>query len=273
VRFVVVRAAPLSRQSLRSRWHLPRGWRSLSFAVLWGVSGCTLTSDSFEPTLVDSTVAANTPAAPDLPPAAEGPGGGEETSTPSSQTDGEATPGPVALEPSGGTDGRVGGNGAGSSAVDAGADRGGKPADGEGDAGEPTPPIPECPGQALGGSCYAFFDEPASWSDAEQGCVAWGGHLASVESSQEDAFLDGLPSALGASAASTPGVWLGGTDAARDGQFVWSDGGMLVFNGFAANQPDNGVGVDCIEKRNDATSLWYDQRCTDEYSYVCERPL
>ena len=74
-------------------------------------------------------------------------------------------------------------------------------------------------------------------------------------------------------AANGPGIWLGGTDAASDGVFVWSDGTPLDFDAFALNQPDNAVGVDCIEKRNDATGLWYDQRCSDQRPYVCERPL
>ena len=81
------------------------------------------------------------------------------------------------------------------------------------------------------------------------------------------------PSALGIVDGEGSGIWLGGTDAARDGDFRWWDDSLLLFDNWAPNQPDNGAGIDCIEKRNDGTGAWYDQRCTDAHPYVCERPL
>jgi len=146
------------------------------------------------------------------------------------------------------------------------------------DAGGPLftlafPPPEPCPGNEFGGSCYEFFAEFVSWSDGEDLCVAWGGHLASVQSPAENAFLDGWPAQVAPPASNGPGIWLGGTDAAEDGAFLWSDGSAMGFARFAPNQPDNGVGIDCIEKRSDTDALWYDQRCTDERPYVCERSL
>jgi hypothetical protein len=107
---------------------------------------------------------------------------------------------------------------------------------------------------------------------AEQRCVDWGGHLASVESPEEDVFLDDWPAQLAIPFADGSGIWLGGTDAVLDGDFRWWDTSPLAFAGWAPNQPDNGVGVDCIEKRNDGSALWYDRRCTDPQAFVCERP-
>jgi hypothetical protein len=45
----------------------------------------------------------------------------------------------------------------------------------------------------------------------------------------------------------------------------------LSFVGWAQNQPDNGQGIDCIQKRNDGTGQWSDRQCIDSLPYVCER--
>lgn len=138
----------------------------------------------------------------------------------------------------------------------------------------PPPPAPEpCPGPTFGGSCYQVFNEFLSWDLAEQRCVGWGGHLATIESSEEDAFLDGWPEELGIEVSDVSSVWLGGTDVARDGDFRWIGDRTLPFIGWAPGQPDNGVGGDCIEKRNDAAGQWYDRRCVDYLRFVCERPF
>jgi hypothetical protein len=47
----------------------------------------------------------------------------------------------------------------------------------------------------------------------------------------------------------------------------------VAYQNWGSNQPDNGGGVDCIEKRNDGSFSWYDRRCTDSQRYACEREL
>jgi hypothetical protein len=130
-----------------------------------------------------------------------------------------------------------------------------------------------CTGSTFEGSCYEFVAERVVWSVAEEACVAWGGQLASVESLEEDAFLAAWPAQLGVPAGDGTGIWLGATDALSENQFLWPDNTPLIFAGWAPNQPDNGAGLDCVEKRNDATALWYDRRCTDLNPFVCERGL
>jgi hypothetical protein len=143
----------------------------------------------------------------------------------------------------------------------------------EPDAGGPVIVAASCSTQTFGSSCYEVFSEALAWVDAEARCVAWGGHLASVESGPEDTFLAFWPGVLGLTPANGSGVWIGGTDAAQDGVFVWADGSPVLTNGWAPGQPNDGAGVDCIEKRNDGTDLWYDQRCTDGRPFICERAL
>jgi hypothetical protein len=252
--------------------------RCLLLAAAWALAACTLTDDSFEPSTVDRAgelnpegpsheVASPDEAASSMPPS-DGSSGGER----------EPELGDIPLDTpgsgSGGGPGGAAGDNAGQSGNEGG-DAGVGPDLGndEPDVDAAPPPLtPPCPGSELGASCYEVFGELAAWDGAEQRCLAWGGHLASIQSLEEDAFLDDWPARLGIPFGDGSGVWLGGTDVAADGDFRWLDGSVLSFSSWAPNQPDNGPGIDCIEKRNDGTGLWYDRRCSDPRAFVCERP-
>lgn len=246
-------------------------------AVSLASAGCTLTSDPFDPGLVNPMAVDNTVESGLLPGPPASPDDGLPPSTTSTDDGSEGTGPNVPLDPpSGGQLGGVGitnpGN-TGSSETD-----GGFPAlDGGSsaawDAGAPVVPSVPCPGLEFGASCYAFFGQLASWNDAAAACVAWEGHLVTVESPEENVFLGSWPAQLGVTEGNGSGIWLGGTDQQADNVFQWADGSPLAYDAWGPNQPDNGVGIDCIEKRNDATELWYDQRCADLRPYVCERPL
>ena len=236
-------------------------------------AGCTLLDDGFEPTLVDGPGSSESTATPAPSPSRSGsaPGSGSILATASSDdgagaSEARTAPGRASVPE---TDG--------SSTADA-------PVTGVGqaDAGVVidgttevvVPPASEpCTSRALGGSCYELFDELVPWDVAEQRCVAWGGHLASIESRDENDGLNTWPLELGITGVDGSGIWLGGTDAGAEGQFVWVGGSPFAFTGWAPPQPDNGAGIDCIEKRNDGAGGWYDRRCTDTLRYLCERSL
>lgn len=295
--FTVESGRPLPPAALRSAWR--RGW-----LLALPLAACTLTSEPFEPGLLGSaeTESASIVPAPAEGPAAEAAGGADRplgqreeaagggSSAPSSASSSEQGLAPaVPLEPSAGGDEPLAGAeqagparesvDAGAAAADAG--RGVEEVEDEPGAVGPIPeepapeePLPEepCPGPTLESSCYVFVSQRVTWSDAEAACDGLGGHLASVESFEEDAFLGRWPAELGLSTGDGSGIWLGATDAQQDGFFRWSDDTPLSFSRWAPGQPDNGAGQDCIEKRNDGIGLWYDRRCTDPLPYVCERP-
>lgn len=269
--------------------------------VASGLLACTLTSDSYEPSVI---VQEQTDEAPlqGRPPEAQPPVVGQPSPTEGAPP--EQLPSNVSLDPGegSGSQSSVDPPGDGSSSSGSGA----LPAGDEPDAGpppepepqpepepepepqpepepepepepqpEPEPePEPECLGSTFGGSCYLFFAGLSSWTDAEANCVGAGGHLASVQSSEENVFLDRWVLELGIPAGNGAGLWLGGADTAQDDNFRWSDGSAFAFPGWAPGQPNNGTGAaDCVEKRNDGTFGWYDRRCTDQLAYVCEKPL
>jgi lectin-like protein len=258
----------------------------LAGCALLSTSACTLTSDSFDPAMVDRARAATTSvgAGGGVPPEGSTNVGGASSEPAATSGLDESGTDPVRLEPAEPDEGELGrARGAGVEPVDEalpGADAGAASDDAapdetapEPDAGGPVVLAATCSTETFGTSCYEVFGTPLAWVDAEARCVAWGGHLASVESPPEDAFLEVWRDVLGLPPGNGSGVWLGGTDAAQEGIFLWADGSPVLLNGWAFGQPNDGAGVDCIEKRNDGTDLWYDQRCTDARPFICERPL
>lgn len=271
---------PRSKGKHRRRWLPPSaGWILAAWtAAAQSLAACTLTAESFEPSPVDRTDAQLTPAEVSPAPMSVQ---GSSSGAPTPSGAGEGVP-DVRVDPAGVDspamdEERLGATPAPGSTASEGNEVSNADADvdvpdaGGTREGDATAPAEPCPSLTFGGSCYELFDEFVGWDVAEERCVAWGGHLASVESSEEDAFLGDWPAQLGVPAADGSALWLGGTDVALDGVFRWSDDTPLSYGGWAPNQPDNGVGLDCIAKRNDGTERWYDHRCTDALRYVCER--
>jgi hypothetical protein len=269
--------------------------RLLAVALL-GAAGCSLTADTYEPSVVEQAVSENAPTsagAEPIDPGAEPPGQPPSAvpgADPPRSADPESDPTPPSLNPSrgapiagsakGSTSGALGSVQQAAQSGDAGSAAVAPPETDAGTVVTPAEPVPgsvatplACPGRVLGASCYELSAEALAWTDAEARCVGSGGHLARIETAGEDTFLSTWLREPLADGSDAGGAWIGGTDAANDGIFVWSDGGALDYVGWAAGQPDNGAGVDCTVKRNDATALWSDQRCVDALRFVCERPL
>jgi hypothetical protein len=114
--------------------------------------------------------------------------------------------------------------------------------------------------------CYAFVAAPTDWSSARAACLAQSGDLASITSAVENAFV---------AANITATSWLGGTDAASEGTWLWSNGDAFSYTNWNAGEPNNSGGIEnCNTIYGAATGLlglWNDADCTTMYPYVCER--
>jgi hypothetical protein len=114
-------------------------------------------------------------------------------------------------------------------------------------------------------SCYRVSLAGATWQAAQADCAAWQGALVEVETPEEDTFINGL---VGAS------IWLGGSDTVLDNVFTWTDGSPMSYGNWGLNQPDRFPGPDCVEKRAVTFNRqWFDQPCTNERAYVCEKAV
>jgi len=116
--------------------------------------------------------------------------------------------------------------------------------------------------------CYMqSYDPDSNWQTAANDCAAWGGYLAALATQQEIDDLGGLRGNT------IQDIWIGGTDAAADGTFVWINGEDWTYPGgaapWASNEPNGGAGESCVEiykngKLNDAG-------CGDTQNWLCER--
>lgn len=84
------------------------------------------------------------------------------------------------------------------------------------------------------GKYYKIFNTFLSWPEARDKCVELGGQLATVKNADENEFILAL-----ASRASSDSFWLGATDEASEGNWVWVDGTPVTFTNWAPEQPSN----------------------------------
>lgn len=88
--------------------------------------------------------------------------------------------------------------------------------------------------------CSMYFINPASQSStaAEAAAQQFGAHMVSFQSAQEN---QDLVNALNASPypLSSYAVWIGFTDAAQEGTFIWLDGAPVTYTNWASGEPNN----------------------------------
>ena len=124
----------------------------------------------------------------------------------------------------------------------------------------------------INGQCYTHVDDSLDWNQAEACCVAWGGHLASIHSAGVNMLLNDIRN-------QDRFTWIGLSDTATDGTYVWTDGTTYDYENFGTNQPDSFVGESCFHffdlPRGSLT--WNDYHCSRNTwgsvltSYICQK--
>ncbi|XP_071511250.1 macrophage mannose receptor 1-like [Diadema antillarum] len=150
---------------------------------------------------------------------------------------------------------------------------------------EPTlPPVTRCPSNLQWDYAepYCYFvsdflgDDNArmGWFDAETECMRSGGHLASIESEQENALIVSLfPLLTGVS------FWIGLRQQVFEGPYEWVDGTPFIYENWSPNEPNNAHGEEtCVELyrfdgkcRLSAGGEWNDQNCGVRAPFVCKK--
>lgn len=139
-----------------------------------------------------------------------------------------------------------------------------------------------CPADCFGafnpanGHGYVFCNTGLGWSDASAACAGMGMRLARIDDAAENGWVRQQGTALGVG-----DMWLGGSDAADEGTWIWEDGDQFwdgIFNGmvvgglyatWAVGEPNNDNGVeDCA--RMSSAGTWVDGACASTRDYVCE---
>uniref|UniRef100_K1R0A7 C-type mannose receptor 2 n=1 Tax=Magallana gigas TaxID=29159 RepID=K1R0A7_MAGGI len=90
-------------------------------------------------------------------------------------------------------------------------------------------------------SCYHLSGESTSWMDAMKMCEMRGAYLVHVDAASEDDFITSLMKTNG-----VHNVWLGGSDWAVEGQWVWEpEGTPFQYSCFSSGKPDNKNAFGC----------------------------
>ena len=109
--------------------------------------------------------------------------------------------------------------------------------------------------------CYLLVYVKMSWSQAEEFCVLHDGHLASITSAEENAWL-------GSELISSDEVWLGGQW--RPGSdWAWSDGSQWAWTNWAAGKPSETWNPECALLRQHPYH-WGSYDCNAELKFVCK---
>lgn len=86
------------------------------------------------------------------------------------------------------------------------------------------------------GHFYGITDSATDWFASENSAIALGGHLASVTSAPEQAFIEA--NLLTGSLERVP-VWLGLNDSAQEGAYVWTTGEAVVYTNWSPGEPND----------------------------------
>uniref|UniRef100_A0A670J6R5 C-type lectin domain-containing protein n=1 Tax=Podarcis muralis TaxID=64176 RepID=A0A670J6R5_PODMU len=125
------------------------------------------------------------------------------------------------------------------------------------------------------GNCYAYFDSPKSWYEAEIACQSHGRgtHLASIHTEQETALV---ANHIFSKQKRKYNVWIGLHDSNENQDWKWLDDSVFNYNNWNRGEPNNYKGGKeyCVElKRWTGFREWNDEPCHHLNTYICKKEL
>jgi len=115
---------------------------------------------------------------------------------------------------------------------------------------------------SLDGSLYYCSTSPAASHSAKSISASNGGHLAVINSEEENNLLSGF--------LNTQCALMGLSDNLQEGNYAWTNGEAVQYTNWAEGQPNNANGnQDCAVICTDG---WYDAHCEIAYEFIMEIP-
>ncbi|XP_048732397.2 perlucin-like [Ostrea edulis] len=124
-------------------------------------------------------------------------------------------------------------------------------------------------------SCYKFFHSTkATWAEAMMYCQLFKSHLAVIESTREQNFVEGL-FRREYHRGLPDGCWIDGTDSLVEGEWVWTTTGKTIstedYQKWFPGKPDSGgTGEDCMALLQHENYSWDDDSCETMNNFLCE---
>jgi len=111
------------------------------------------------------------------------------------------------------------------------------------------------------GNSYKFHSERLTWDAAQDVCAKECAFLAMEKSDATHSYI---------MQSYHKHMWLGVTDKAKEGVFLYVDGTPVQKTYWAKREPNDLRGEDCVERLT--TGQWNDQSCSDRLSFLCQKP-
>lgn len=127
--------------------------------------------------------------------------------------------------------------------------------------------------------CYVFINVEKFWDEARDYCLWLGGELVHIHDMET---MDFLKSVLDSKELgwSNNGVWIGASDNAKEGHWVWTTGEEVSWSYWAKGQPRTwplAISMeDCAQMRRSDGWRWHDYSCSlalYHYNSICQFPL
>jgi len=115
--------------------------------------------------------------------------------------------------------------------------------------------------RAYNGHGYTITDAGSTWYTAEQQAQVFGGHLVAINDSLENAFVYGAFSGF-------VNFWIGLSDEAQHGTYVWSSGDPFAYTNWDSGQPNNANNQDYGVMRGGG--VWADYAASANFRGVVE---
>ena len=124
--------------------------------------------------------------------------------------------------------------------------------------------------KTFNGHTYEYYNVGTDWKTAYKICERKGGHLATVNSKEENDFIYGLQKKFANSF-----CWLGGTDNTSEGNWYWITGEPFTYKNWVKNEPNNSDELEHYLQMYLENGEWndakYSNTSTDSKSgFVCE---
>jgi hypothetical protein len=105
-------------------------------------------------------------------------------------------------------------------------------------------------------------DSPKNWADARKFCQSLGADLLVIDSKEKNALVAAL---------SISDPWIGATDAAKEGTWLWVSGKAATYQNWNSGEPSNSGGNEnCAVLLTSVSGKWNDASCDGEKPFICE---
>jgi cysteine-rich repeat protein len=126
--------------------------------------------------------------------------------------------------------------------------------------------------------CYVIVEDPLDWQSSRDACATLGADfdLTAISSQEEQTYLSTQTEIddLLVPDTNSAVLWLGGTDVAEEGTWLWANGEPFFDNWVVGEPSNDGTnGEHCsVYLHRDAIIGYDDRPCDRAYGYLCERP-